>query len=85
GASLFEDIGKGRLGAEWRRLCAATLDSGVPSAVETMIAGVRVRAVQANVGEVDLLDTMLDVVAVPAPGSAALLCLGGLAMRRRRG
>ena len=44
GASLFEDIGKGRLGAEWRRLCSATLDSGVPSAVETMIAGVRVRA-----------------------------------------
>lgn len=45
GASLFEDIATGDLGAEWRRLCGESIRSGVPSAVETMINGVRVRAV----------------------------------------
>lgn len=45
GASLYDDIASGELGQEWRRLCDATLADDTPSAVETMIRGVRIRAI----------------------------------------
>lgn len=48
-------------------------------------AGIRVRAVQEGVGEVDLLNSTLDAVVVPS-GGVSLVLLGGLTsmLRRRR-
>lgn len=47
-------------------------------------AGLRVRALQSNVGQVDVVDLALNVTAVPEPTSIALIAAAGLFVLRRR-
>lgn len=47
-------------------------------------AGLRSMTIDSNVGQVDINDLMLDVVAVPEPGTLSLLAVGGLLLAGRR-
>lgn len=69
---------------------SAPLTLDVTAALQTLVdngasfAGLRGLTTLANVGQVDLNDLKLEVVAVPEPATAALLLTAGLLALRRR-
>ncbi|MEN0021453.1 MAG: hypothetical protein AAF747_11300, partial [Planctomycetota bacterium] len=66
----------------------AVLDLDARAALQSLVdsgatfAGVRIRAVETGVGQVDFNDIALNVESVPAPAAAALLGLAGSAAAR---